>query len=169
VRGYLVDVNHIRAHFEKRLDFMAKLRLMPTDTQYRACAVTLGEIEAGHVMSTSTNEGRRDEFAKFVIDHYRYCALEIAASTTESYSLIMGRIWQRHRPANKKTRTDAHLVGLGIDMNDVWMAASAWEHNLIMLTSDAMSCIREAIPELQFECWTSPPPASSAPVPSPSR
>lgn len=165
MRGYLLDVNHIRAHYENRPEFMVKLRCVPIDNQWRICAVTLGEIFAGHLMSTSTNELRRSAYTKFVIAEYLHHVIEITATTRQAYAEILGGIWRKHRPVNSKTRTDDHLVRLGVDINDVWMAASALEHGLILLTSDEMSCIREAAPDLRFESWVNRVAASTAPLP----
>lgn len=153
MRGYLLDANHVSAHFEEKPGFMEKLRAIPVDTQWRVCAITLGEIEASHQMSISTNQRRRNDYAAFVIEQYAYNTLEITASSRVYYASIIARIWQRHRPTSKKTRTEAHLIERGVDINDVWLVSSAWEHGLILLTEDAMTCIRDVVPEVQFECW----------------
>jgi predicted nucleic acid-binding protein len=154
VRGYLLDLNHVAAHFRKHPPFMERFRLVPHDAQWRVCSITLGEIEASHQMSISTNQVQRDKYARFVIDEYAYNAVDITASTKGYYASIIGRIWQNHKPANNKIGTERHLVDHGVDVNDVWLVSSAWEHGLIVLTTDTMPCIREAVgPEVNFECW----------------
>jgi predicted nucleic acid-binding protein len=70
------------------------------------------------------------------------------------YAQIIERIWKNYPPANPTVRTDQHLVSLGVDMNDVWIVASAWERGLTLLTSDKMTCIRRVVPEVEMECWT---------------
>jgi predicted nucleic acid-binding protein len=105
-------------------------------------------------MSLSTDQKRRDDYAKFVIDEYLHNTLEVTASTRVCYASIIGRIWQRHPPASKDTKTERHLVGCGVDVNDLWLVAAAWEHGLIVLTEDAMSWIREAVGrDVVFDCW----------------
>jgi predicted nucleic acid-binding protein len=153
VKGYLVDANHVQAHFERVASFMSKVRSVPVSDLLWLCATTLGEIQAGHEMSTTTNEQRRREFDKFVIDQYQHVVLEVGSSTPMYYAWIMGRVWNKHRPANHRIGTDTHLVSLGVDVNDVWLVATAWEHGLIVLTHDKMPCIREAAPEVRFDCW----------------
>lgn len=153
MNGYLLDANHVSAHFNSVPSFMAKVRLVPTDVQWRVCSITLGEIEASHQMSLSTNQLRRDDYAAFVIEQYAYNALEITASTRTYYASIIGRIWKKRPPANSRTKTEKHLVACGVDINDVWMVSAAWEHGLILLTSDAMTCVREVVPEVQVQCW----------------
>jgi predicted nucleic acid-binding protein len=48
---------------------------------------------------------------------------------------------------------------LGIDENDLWIAAQAVEHNLVLITSDKLLKLREADPDgrLLIENWTAPP------------
>jgi predicted nucleic acid-binding protein len=126
---------------------------LPPNTQLRACAITLGEIEAGHRMTRTTNQQRRDDYTTFVNEKFLPNSLPISHTTRLSYAEIIARIWQRHPPANSKIRTEAHLLQLGVDVNDVWVVSAAWEHGLILVTQDKMECIREAIPEVQIECW----------------
>lgn len=50
---------------------------------------------------------------------------------------------------------------LGIDENDLWIAAQSIEHNLILVSNDKMARIREvAGPVLDVEDWTKPPTVS---------
>lgn len=153
VRGYLIDVNHISAHFSQESSFMAILRTVPPHNLIRLSVVTLGEIHAGHEMTAATDDERRRAYRQFIVDQYSHLSLEITASTTESYAAILGRIWRKHPPANKKVGTDRHLLTLGVHTNDVWLAASGWEHGLIVLTRDGMSCIQEVMPEVVFKSW----------------
>ena len=151
--GCLLDTNHIDAIFLKKISVMGKINSLPVDTQLRVCAITLGEIEAGHRMTQTTNQRRRDDFTTFVNEKFLPNALPISHSTRLSYAEIISRIWNRHPPANPKSKTEAHLLQLGVDVNDVWTVSVAWEHGLIFVTQDKMKCIKEAVPEVQTECW----------------
>jgi predicted nucleic acid-binding protein len=42
---------------------------------------------------------------------------------------------------------------LGVDINDVWICAVAWEHGLTLLTQDKMKQIRSVVPEINVESW----------------
>jgi predicted nucleic acid-binding protein len=128
---------------------MDRLRATPVDWQLRVAATTLGEVEAGHYMSVSTNPQRRDEFASFIVDEYLHREIQITSSTRISYASIMGGIW-RQNPPSRTAETDRHLQHI----NDVWLVASALEHGLAVLTSDSMACIRQSVGrEVVFDCW----------------
>jgi predicted nucleic acid-binding protein len=153
VRGYLLDVNHVEAFFRKELKFIQKVNTIPTENLLWLCSITLGEIEAGHSMTQTTDQQRRDKYIEFVNETFGHVILEITEHTRIYYAEIMGRIWQNHPPPPGR-RTERHLVELGVDINDVWAVAAAWEHGLIFVTDDKMKCIKEAVKGIvEFDCW----------------
>jgi predicted nucleic acid-binding protein len=115
--------------------------------------ITVGEIEAAHRgMTQTTNQARRDEYAKFVNDNF--FIVEVTEHTSAYYGEIMGDIWIKYPPSSKKTDTERHLLELGVDINDVWTVAVAWDHGLTFLTSDEMTCIKKVTEgKVGFDCW----------------
>lgn len=153
MRGYLLDLNHVSGYYHQNPGFMAKLRTIPADTQIRVCTITLGECEAGHKMTTSTDIGKRNSYRSFVIETFHHLALEIDISTALVYAETMSRIWHKHPPARGTIRTEAHIVSMGVDINDVWLFAVAWTHGLTLLTTDNMSVLRECVPDVDVNNW----------------
>ena len=135
--------------------FVAKLRSLPKGDLPRICAITVGELEAGHRITKTSDQARRDAFTKFIVEHLHPFALPLTITTRFRYADIIERLWAKHKPPlGGAKRTEMHLVSLGIDINDVWIVAVAWEHNLTLLTSDKMEKIREVIPDVAIENWT---------------
>ena len=154
MQGYLLDVNHIEAFFREEPSLINKIRLIPAERLLWVCSITLGEIEAGHRMTQTTNQVKRDEYIKFVHDKFSHLELEVTGHSREHYAEIIGRIWQNYPPTNNKKKTDHHLLDLGVDINDVWAVAVAWERGLAFVTSDRMTCIKDAVgAEVVFENW----------------
>lgn len=154
MRGYLLDNNHVQAYFNQDLRVIRKIQSIPVDWQVRVCTITLGEIEAGHKMTETTDQQRQNEYIKFVREKFMQNALEVRFTTRGYYGDILGAIWKAHPPASASVATERHLVNLGVDINDVWTVAVAWEHNLTFVTKDNMACIREAVKDkVIFECW----------------
>jgi len=155
LRGYLLDANHVDAYHLEHPTFIERLRQVPADTLVRICTITLGEIEAGLRITTTTDQARRDDYAVFIINELPL-AIEVGVATRFYYAEIIERIFRRHSPPHgKKTKTEPHLLSLGVDINDLWTFAVAWEHGLTLLTQDKMTCIREvvSIEEVNVECW----------------
>lgn len=159
MRGYLLDVNHVGAFIREEPGIMAQARAHPPEHLVWVCSITLGEIEAGHRgMSPTTNQQARNEFVRLVNEKLGSFKIEVSEHTPAYYGDIMGRIWQNH-PPSPKVKTEQHLLDQGVDINDVWTVAVAWERGLTLLTQDGMACIREAVKEeiknkqVGFDCW----------------
>lgn len=151
--GYLFDTNHISAWEEGNPALLARLRRKPVENIVWVCPISLGEIECGLRITQSGDPMRRSACRKFINDEALDFVFDIRLETRESYADVMSRIWHKHTPASSKIATQAHLSQWGVDVNDVWIAAVALEHNLILLTTDRMDTIRDCVPELQIEDW----------------
>lgn len=131
---------------------LTRLHALPPNTPMYTSAITLGEIAAGHEM-TPGDLLRRHQVRQFLNLNIIPDSVSISHYTESYYGRIMGRIWKMRSPASTKSSSDAHLVQLGINMNDVWIVSCAWEHGLTLLTTDKMSVIRAATPEVTFDNW----------------
>lgn len=152
--GYLLDTNHISAWEEQNPIFMAHLREVPPENIIWVCPISLAEIECGLRITTATDAQRRAACRRFIEEQVRDFVRAIDITTRESYAEIMERIWRTHPPpANRRIKTQQHLSNLGVDVNDVWIAAVALEHGLILLTDDRMDTIRACVPEMRVDNW----------------
>lgn len=154
--GFLLDTNHVGplAHKESRI--VSRLSAQPPDTQIRICAITLGEIAASRDTTTTTNQQRRDEEDAYIKAYLLPHLLPISNWTGIYYAQLIGRLAQKFPKPSRGTRTEYDLATrLGIDINDVWIVASAWEHKLTLLTTDKMDCIRQVVNnnEVSFDSW----------------
>ena len=150
--GYLMDTNHVTAWEANNPNVLAKVQSLPQDTLLCTSAITLGEMSAGHHMANG-DPHRRHLVRHFLTIYVIPYAVPISHSTELYYGQIMGRIWRAKPPASDKVSTDRHLVEIGVNINDVWIVACAWEHGLILLTTDKMTLIRDVTPEVKFENW----------------
>ena len=153
--GFLLDNNHIDAYCRKVPAVLDRLNGKPHEWLTFACVITLGEIDAGHWMTTTTHQLKREAYERCVNEDF--VPIDITITTRSYYGRIMGKIWENHRPARGKD-TERHLVENGVDINDVWFVACAWEHNIIAVTNDSMAWIKEAVAgEVRFENWLEQP------------
>ena len=153
--GYLLDTNHVSALGAGNARIMQEINSLPPSTLVRVCTITLGEVEAGHQMTMTTNPQRRNEVIQVINARLLPLALPVSSSTRIYYAQIISRLWHQHPPPNHRTKTEKHLVSLGIDINDVWIVAVAWEHGLTLLTTDGMDKIRAVVSEteVKFGSW----------------
>jgi tRNA(fMet)-specific endonuclease VapC len=153
VPGYLLDTNHIAAWERQDPILMAHLREVSPENIIWVCPISLAELECGLRITTSTDPQRRAACRRFIEDQVLDFVREIGITTRDSYAEIMERIWRTHPPANARVDTQRHLSSLGVDVNDVWIAAVALEHGLILLTNDGMNAIRACVPNMRVDNW----------------
>jgi len=83
-------------------------------------SVVLGELRAGFMRGSRRrkNEGELKTF----LASPRVSVLEMGEETADRYAVILNGLWK---------------AGTPIPTNDIWIAASAMEHGLNVLTTDA--------------------------------
>jgi len=168
VPGYLLDTNTIRYWFDgdagKFPAVKSAAEARPADSPLYVSAITLGEIEYGHAMNPAGSGTKRDEFVKFLREQLPQ-TLQVSEHTAEPYGRIRAKLAESFLPPGgwtKKVKAEQlydPVAGreLGLDENDLWIVAQAAERNLVLVTSDKMTRIRETVSELyanlRFEDW----------------
>ncbi len=132
---------------------MEHFRNCPPENIVWVCPISLAEIEWGLRITNTTDAQRRARCRRFIEDNALDFVRPIETTTRDTYADIMERIWRAHPPANGRIETQRHLSDLGVDVNDVWIAAVAFEHGLTLLTTDQMATIRNCVPEVLMENW----------------
>lgn len=106
--------------------------------------ITLGEIEYGHRVDHQPDAAKQAAYAKFVREQCPI-ALELSSHVAEQYGEMRAWLFNNCGPKAKKSnaRRAEELVNpttgkeLGIDENDIWIAAHAKTHNLVLVTHDS--------------------------------
>ncbi len=168
MHGYLLDTNAIRYWFDAESGRFPSVRITAdtraADSPLYVSAITIGEIEFGHAFNLGGAGVRRDDFVAFVRKQLPQI-LQVSKHTAEPYGRIRAILAKRFPPRGgwtKKVKVEQMYDPitareLGIDENDLWIVAQAVERNLVLVTSDKMKRIREAVCELysdfRLEVW----------------
>jgi tRNA(fMet)-specific endonuclease VapC len=83
-------------------------------------AIVLGELVAGFIKGRRRAKNQ-EELSRF-LSSPRVNVVDVTEETAERYGIILNSLWK---------------VGTPIPTNDIWIAASAMEHGLQILTTDA--------------------------------
>jgi tRNA(fMet)-specific endonuclease VapC len=165
MRGYLLDTNIIAYWFDAQsphhLPVVNRIDALAPDSLLAVSSITLGEIEYGHqYVSNGSPSPVQAELNDFVRSQLPM-VLDVRESTSVYYGMLRTRLFRRYPKKNhKKYRWPEQIIDpatsllLGIQENDLWLAAQALEHRLVLVTHDKMSRIQGVAPELQFEDWT---------------
>jgi tRNA(fMet)-specific endonuclease VapC len=164
VNGYLLDTNMVGHYWNNHPNVIARIRSLAAGTGIFMSAITLGEIEFGHAITTSTDHSRREEFERFVRNEFHTTLLlQITRHTACHYGHLKSELFRRFPPSGPRENHPERCIDratgaeLCIDENDLWIAAQAIEHNLVLVTNDEMVRIRRVAGSLlDVEDWTQP-------------
>jgi tRNA(fMet)-specific endonuclease VapC len=166
VRGYLLDTNIIIAWYDKsRQEHQAVVkRIAALDSESILCmsVISWGEMEYGHRVVSDVE--LPDQIARNAfVDREVPLSLDVCRTTSIYYGQIRARVFNKYAPREhrKKGLRPEQLthpvtaLELGIQENDLWIAAQALEHNLILASGDKMQRLSEVAADLVvIEDWT---------------
>lgn len=173
MKGYLLDTNAVSDWFDA-----TRPRHAAVSDKAEHCAranaalltstVVLGEIEYGIRVAPKDKTQTLDELRAQVEIQFvgKRFLLDVSRSTTIVYGDLRARLFEKYAPRNKRKKglrpeeltCPVTSKKLGIQENDIWIAAQAIERNLVLVSNDAhMKRIRDIAPELRVEDWAEKP------------
>lgn len=161
---YLLDTNILSYWYDDKIDVngrmkpthesvvrnVARVRTPDPQTGYVArlfvSTVMLGEVEYGHrcvSASDPINRRKQSEYATFIREQCPV-ELDITRHVAEQYGQMRAWLFDTCSPRTLRTKAKRaeQLVfpatgqELGIDENDLWIAAQAMTHGLVLVTHD---------------------------------
>jgi tRNA(fMet)-specific endonuclease VapC len=177
VADYLLDTNIVSYWYEttrpehaKIINRVGVVKLPDPVTKYvprlYVSIITLGEIAYGHRVAPSPNAAKQAEFTRFVREQFPQ-VLEMVDDVAEHYGELRAWLFENCGPNVKKSKAKRaeELVNpttgkeLGIDENDIWIAAQAKTHNFVLVTHDSRGnfdkVLKQFAPALAVEDWAS--------------
>ena len=112
----LLDTSAYSAFLRGHEEIRATVR---TNEEIFLNSIVVGEIMAGFIKG-GRRKKNEDELRRFLMSP-RVSLLDVSEETAERYAVILNSLWQAGRP---------------IPTNDIWIAASAMEHWLRVVTTD---------------------------------
>lgn len=142
---YLLDTNHCSYIQQQRPEVVAHLQALPPETEIVTSVITQGELLAGIELITS--ERRKQELRDLYQSILAITGdiLVVDSLVSQAYAKIFANLRQQGTP---------------IPTNDLWIAAIAKAHCLILVTNDEHFQYIEGI---DCEDWTIPLDASTSP------
>jgi predicted nucleic acid-binding protein len=163
---YLLDTEFASAFFDKGdKDHQKAFSFVQNaaergDHIYLSC-ISHGEIRYGLALYPNLDQSRSAEVEKSLkaFSTVKY----VQTATSPHYASIRTALMHRFCPRNnrgkyKKKRPET-LVDpttaqtLGIQENDLWIASIAEEHQMELVSSDKMNCIKQVWPSLKLVKW----------------
>ncbi len=164
MRGYLLDTNILSYWFDSSRPehgaVAGRLAQLPDASPLAVSAITLGEVEFGYRVLGEVSSTKEVSFHRFLEDRVPLI-LDVKKSTRTHYGSLRARLFEEYAPRDHRKRglrpeqllDPATSRELGIQENDLWIAAQALEHNLVLVTHDRIKHIRGVAEELRVEDW----------------
>lgn len=172
---YLLDTNIVSYWYDDRcseheavLQHVQNVRCPDDVTGYVShlfvSVVTRSEIEYGHRVAPTPNAVAQAEYIKFISEQLPE-PLEITHHVAEAYGELRAWLFNNCSPKNKRSKAmraeefvhPTTAKELGIQENDLWIAAQAITYNLVLVTHDRLGNLGDAIkhvtPALKLEDW----------------
>lgn len=145
---YLLDTNHcfLLIARDPRLAMAARERAAE---QFATSVIVGGELRYGAAVSERNREnaaavedflGRIDQFL-------------ISPATAQHYADLKSRLLAEYGPRERARRRAFDLTSLGFTDNDLWIAASAIEHDAVVVSDDGDYRRMTAVFDFEVETW----------------
>ena len=151
--GYLFDTNHFSEWVRGNPTLLERIAKRPVENIIWLCPIILGEIEFGLNVAATKDVQKQKECREFINAQAMHIFQQMDVETGRQYGYVLGQIYKSYPKTEADQSTQKHLTTIRVDINDVWLAAVALTHNLILVTDDEMKVIRECVPELRVENW----------------
>jgi tRNA(fMet)-specific endonuclease VapC len=83
----------------------------------------------------------------------RFDLYPISDEISRTYAQLKAKLLKTFGARDKAQRRKTRIQSLGIDDNDLWIAATALQHNLILVTVDSDFTRIQQVCNLQLESW----------------
>jgi tRNA(fMet)-specific endonuclease VapC len=168
LRGYVLDTNIVSywfdGHSPQNGAIVERIESLPAGAPLRISAISLGEIEFGFRVRREADAELERDLRRFVQEKLP-TVLDVTSTTRAYYGSIRAALFERYAPRDKRAKrfrlgqlTDpVSELELGIQENDVWIAAQAIEYNLVLVSNDKLTKIRDIAGDLLLENWARVP------------
>jgi tRNA(fMet)-specific endonuclease VapC len=145
---YLLDTTHclgLLFGFPNVVGIVESLDEAEISTNVAVC----GELLYGVYKSAQVDKNLDDieKFLRQIIIH------DINKDTSKVYAKLKAGILDRFGPKDQRKRRNTAIESLGFKDNDVWIAATAIQHNLILVSGDSDIMRLCGIEGLRVENW----------------
>jgi tRNA(fMet)-specific endonuclease VapC len=172
VRDFLLDTQTIlywhdpkRAQHAAVVENVARLRQAVENLEIQPklliSVISLGEIEYGHRAALAPDHTAQAAYVAFVSQELPE-ALDLSRDATEVYGELRARLFNKFAPGDKRKpkMVPEQLVDpatakeLGVQENDLWLCAQAIAHQMVLITNDRMTRIREVSSDMSAPLLT---------------
>jgi predicted nucleic acid-binding protein len=168
-RDYLLDTNHLSIFAmmksggsDPRCDLMAKRLKDRQDARILLCPVPVGEIHRG--LRIAPNASILKDINEAAASFHGFLPIDQTVAL-ECYAELWSRLFKLYASKSKKAGKPEKIrmrelldptftYAMQVEENDLWLAAVAMCHNLVLVTHDKMDRLKSiSAGDLTFDDW----------------
>ena len=128
---YLLDTNHCSRLILGDVNLILRLSEIPRDRIY-TCAIVAGELI--NMAEQSQQRAQNILLVKNFLNGIYIHAID--SGTADMYGNLKATVFDKFAPRDKNKRRKFTVQNIGFGENDLWIAATAIQHNLTIITAD---------------------------------
>ncbi|MFN6567026.1 type II toxin-antitoxin system VapC family toxin [Dendronalium sp. ChiSLP03b] len=145
---YLLDTNHCSAIILGEPNVICRITEVG-ELNIATCVIVQGELT--YMMENSAQrETNLVSLTEFIEDIRIYGVTE---DTANIYGQLKAALMKQFGPKEKSKRRKTQVTDLGFDENDLWIAAVALQHGLILVSADRDFQRIQQVRTLSVESW----------------
>ncbi len=147
---YLLDTNHCSfVLVQRNVQVIQKLESLIVDTEIAINTIVYGEL------MTMVEKSQRKQENLALLDTFvkRLKIYPIDEETSKIYGRFHADIFAQFAPKDKVKRRNFDIKEAGVRINDLWIACTAIQHDLIIVSEDRDFRVMNQVRNLKLECW----------------
>ena len=147
---YLLDTNHCSfVLVQIDVQVIQKLESLIVDTEIAINTIVYGEL------MTMVEKSQRKQENLALLDTFvkRLKIYPIDEETSKIYGKFHADIFDKFAPKDKVKRRNFDIKEAGVRINDLWIACTAIQHDLIIVSEDRDFRVMNQVRNLKLECW----------------
>ncbi|MBN8564927.1 type II toxin-antitoxin system VapC family toxin [Leptolyngbya boryana CZ1] len=145
---YLLDTNHCSYIIDNHPRISAEVRSR-SEAHFATSIITYGELL--YMVEKSTQKAENLITVQSFLNTIGLYRLD--EETAIIYSRLKIAIFNQFAPKDQAKRRKARIQTLGFDDNDLWIAATALQHNLTLVSADSDFTRMQQVCPLSLESW----------------
>lgn len=147
---YLLDTNHCSFVLVQRdSQVIQKLESLLVDSEIAINTIIYGEL----MTMVEKSQRKQENLALLNVFTKRLRIYPIDEETSKIYGKFHAEIFDKFAPIDKAKRRNFDIKDIGVRINDLWIACTAIQHDLIIVSQDNDFSVMNQVRNLKLECW----------------
>jgi tRNA(fMet)-specific endonuclease VapC len=126
-----------------------KLESLSVDNEIAINTIVYGEL----MTMVEKSQRKQENLALLNAFIRRLRVYSIDEETSKIYGRFHAEIFDRFAPKDRAKRRNFDIKDAGVRINDLWIACTAIQYNLIIVSEDSDFRVMNQVRNLKLECW----------------